>query len=225
MHSPNVDKAEKKYGAPFRDILRALSDEGLTVYQAAKKLGYVESYSIKKYMRTNNITGLFCKTKKDVIEEEYGESFEEIVRGYAADGYSKTATAGILELGRHTFMTMIADLDDIVWPERGKSVYEQELPALTDEQKKKLSQVRLGLNLGHPGAYEARTGEPALDAIKRLAPDNCAAVVSRAIGWKGQTQMMLWLRNRGEEVQFKKVAPRPPRNVGWQSKEVRAVHG
>jgi AraC-like DNA-binding protein len=48
------------------------------------------------------------------VEEEYGEPFPDVVRGYAVDGEGRYATADILGISRTTFARMIADLD-IPW--------------------------------------------------------------------------------------------------------------
>jgi hypothetical protein len=53
------------------------------------------------------------------IEAEYGESFMEIVEGYAADGESMTGTAGILEIPLETFRRWVSKHPHIVFPGRG----------------------------------------------------------------------------------------------------------
>ena len=53
------------------------------------------------------------------IEAEYGESFAEIVKGYAADGESMTGTANILETPLETFRRWLTKHPEVVFHGKG----------------------------------------------------------------------------------------------------------
>ena len=50
-------------------------------------------------------------TKIQEIRKEYGEPFREVVRGYARMGYSKTATAQVLEISLSYFRQLLTRFD------------------------------------------------------------------------------------------------------------------
>lgn len=64
------------------------------------------------------------------IEQEYGEPFLEIVRGFAEMGYSRSDTAAILGYSRAHFTRCVLPQIDpagaIPWPANGKSVATRE---------------------------------------------------------------------------------------------------
>jgi hypothetical protein len=50
-------------------------------------------------------------SKVDDIEDEFDESFSEVVRGFALMGYSRTATASILEINLSYFRQLLVKYD------------------------------------------------------------------------------------------------------------------
>lgn len=59
------------------------------------------------------------------IEEEFGEPFFDVVKGFAEMNYSRRGVAQILGIDRTTFCHMLLTIDPngvIDWPSRGTSV-------------------------------------------------------------------------------------------------------
>ena len=163
---------------------------------------------------------------KRLIEEaesEFGESFESIVRGFAADSYSRAATAKVLGFGVWAFSTAIAGIEGIEWPAIGCSVFNKDLPPQTEEHRKKHSIAKRSMKIGRAGEYEKATGEPADAAIIRLAKDYHFAEVARRIGWRQPNEMRAWMQVRGIKAKFKRIENKPPQGKGLQSRELRAV--
>ena len=62
------------------------------------------------------------------VEQEYGEPFWEVVRGYAADGYGCDTTAGILGYSSPSSFRRLIKRHGVVidWPAHGKCNVQRE---------------------------------------------------------------------------------------------------
>lgn len=152
------------------------------------------------------------------VEQEYGQSFWDVVAEYAADGNSITMTAKIL--GYRDGSTLLYLLNryrpDIKFPKLGQCNAMQNPDPMREEDKQRISDIKRSHNLSAAGDYERNTGESAEVAIRRLAPSNTVIDTARAIGWKTASSMRAWMKIRGVEVEFKKYNPIPPRTrSGW----------
>lgn len=157
------------------------------------------------------------------VEAEYGEPFWEVVAAYAADGHSMQMTAKILgyTAGSALWYLIKSHGKDIQFPKMGYCNAVQNPGPKSDKCKARISEALISADLSAGGKYERRTGEPAIDAIRRMAPTHTITEVARFLGWNNVTPMRAWMKLRGYEIEFKKVKPVPPRRNGWGSIELR----
>lgn len=86
---------------------------------------------------------------------------------------------------------------------------------ISDSAKKKMSDTKIAKDLSAAGDFTRKTGIPAIDKIRELAPSMTKTDVAKIIGWKDGTCITGWLKARGYEVKFKKHMPIPPKRKGW----------
>jgi len=162
------------------------------------------------------------------VEEEYGEPFWDVVAAYAADGHSMNMTAKILGYANAGGLWYLIHKHgkDIKFPERGYCNAVQNPEPMTESTRALISKGRIEADLSAGGKYERETGEPAIEAIRRLAPMHTITEVARILGWNNVTPMRAWMKLRGYQVEFKVVKSIPPRRNGWGSIDLRsASHG
>lgn len=89
---------ETSFGKPVIEVARDLADAGLSADAAADQVGYNRE-AFRDLLRKSGLADLFPRKRRDIIalvEEEYGQDFWSVVKGYADDGESMTATGLIL---------------------------------------------------------------------------------------------------------------------------------
>lgn len=156
------------------------------------------------------------------VEAEYGQPFWDVVADYAADGNSMTMTAKILGYrDGSTLWYLIRKYDkQINFPKMGYCNAVQNPGPMPKTSREMISKVKIDADLSAGGKYERRTGEPAIDAIRRMATTHTITEVATFIGWNNVTCMRAWMKIRGFSAEFKVVKPVPPRRNGWGSIEL-----
>lgn len=87
--------------------------------------------------------------------------------------------------------------------------------------RKKISASKLSNDNTAAGEYTRRTGIPAIDVIRQMAPRSTKTEVAHFFGWRDSTSLMSWLSLRGYDVEFKRHIPKPPKKNGWGSIDIR----
>lgn len=153
------------------------------------------------------------------VEEEYGQPFWDVVSDYAADGNSMQMTARILGYKNGSALWYLVQKygKDIKFPKMGYCNACQNPEPMAESARLLISKGRIEADLSAGGAYERRTGEPAIDAIRRMAPTHTITEVATFLGWNNVTPMRAWMKLRGFSVEFKRVKPVPPKGNGWGS--------
>jgi hypothetical protein len=100
-------------------------------------------------------------------------------------------------------------------------------PRKSEQERKNISTAKLAIDRSAAGDYTRRTGIPAIDVIREMAPYRTKTEVARFFGWRDATCVKSWLSLRGYEVEFKKHKPVPPRNNPWRATELsrQQAHG
>lgn len=97
--TPKQQEIADLCGKPFWDVVRELADAGLSFIEVCRKLDYSKS-GLRNTMIRDGMSEIFEQVARpDVIgmvEQEYGKPFWDVVKGYADDGESMSATAIIL---------------------------------------------------------------------------------------------------------------------------------
>ncbi len=157
------------------------------------------------------------------VEEEYGQPFWDVVAAYAADGNSMQMTARILgyKNGSGLLHQIKTQKKEIAFPKMGYCNACQNPEPKPESTCVLISKGRIEADLSAGGQYERRTGEPAIDAIRRMAPTHTITEVARFLGWNNVTPMRAWMKLRGFSVDFKRVKSVPPRRNGWGSIDLR----
>lgn len=88
--------------------------------------------------------------------------------------------------------------------------------AISDISKKKMSDTKLAKDLSCAGDFTRRTGIPAIDVIREMAPTHTKTQVAKFFGWRDSSLLSSWLLFRGYSVEFKKHIPIPPKRKGWR---------
>lgn len=145
------------------------------------------------------------------VEEEFGEPFWDVVRGFAEDGYGCNTTAMILGYGDPVCFRRLIKRHGVKveWPPHGQCIAQKNRQPLSDETKAKIASIKLASRDTIAARYEQRTGEPAVDAIMRMAKTMTRTDVAKAIGWKSPQPMTAWMASRGISVEFVKFKPIP----------------
>lgn len=153
------------------------------------------------------------------VEVEYGQPFWDVVAEYAADGNSMTMTAKILGYtnGSSLWYLIRNHKKEINFPKMGYCNACQNPEPMAESTRLLISKGRIEADLSAGGKYERRTGEPAIEAIRRMAPTHTITEVARFLGWNNVTPMRAWMKLRGFSVEFKRVKSVPPRRNGWGS--------
>ena len=151
------------------------------------------------------------------VEQEYGQPFWDVVADYAADGNSMQMTAKILgyKNGSALWYLIHKHKKDIKFPKMGYCNAVQNPDPMPESTRLLISKGKIESDFSAGGKYERRTGEPAIDAIRRMAPTHTITEVARFIGWNNVTCMRAWMKLRGYEAAFKQVKPVPPKHNPW----------
>ena len=153
------------------------------------------------------------------VEEEYGQPFWDVVADYAADGNSMTMTARILGYrDGSTLWYLIRKHNKVIeFPKIGYCNAMQNPDPMPESSRLLISKGKIEADFSAGGKYERKTGEPAIDAIRRMAPAHTITEVAKFIGWNNVTCMRAWMKLRGFSAEFKRVKSVPPRRNGWGS--------
>ena len=161
---------------------------------------------------------------KNQVEEEYLDSFWNVVRGFASDNYGCNTTARIIG---YKYPSTFKDLMrregvTIDWPKPGTCNGYKNKGECTKNGRDAARQAILN-NPDSVGAqYLQRTGETVEDLARRLCSIRTAVDIARIVGWKRSRDLKDWLRIRGVVLEYCKFQPTPPKGMGWQSPECRA---
>lgn len=102
-----IHRIRKQYSKPFRQVV---SDLAPTMCRAeiARHLGISKSY-FYKICKVYNLDYQFTEVPPTVkrIQSEFEESFADVIKGFAIMGYSKRATASILEISLCNFRRLL----------------------------------------------------------------------------------------------------------------------
>lgn len=153
------------------------------------------------------------------VEQEYGEPFWEIVRGFAADGWGCNTTARILGYSDPVCLRLLIKRHgvQIDWPKAGTCNVQRERGPYDPDRIAKMKASKLAAKGNVVLAFESRTCLSAESEIKRMAETMTKSEVARAIGWGTPQPLTNWLKVRGITVNFVKKKPVPPRKKGWQA--------
>jgi hypothetical protein len=159
------------------------------------------------------------------VEQEYGEPFWDVVAAYAADGNSLTTTAKILGYTNASTLWYLINRHkkEISFPKLGQCNAMQNPGPMRESSRILISKGRIESDFSAGGQYERRTGEPAIDAIRRMAPTHTITEVARFLGWNNVTPMRAWMKLRGYEVTFKAAKLTPPRRKPWCDIDLRGA--
>lgn len=157
------------------------------------------------------------------VEEEYGQPFIAVVRGFASDNYACATTARILGykhpkglrsyLQRHNLK--------VEWPKFGSCNAHQNRAPITEVTRQKLSKAKLDRQPTLPKEYEARTGESVRDLIERTKRTHTVTEVAAMLGYCHSTPFRAWMKRHGINTDFKKAPSNLPTGMGLQSKRCR----
>ena len=153
----------------------------------------------------------------DEVEQEYGESFWDVVRGYAEDGHSKYAISGILGYASYpSFIRLIKRHKiDIEFVKGSDSIFSKEekesrLGKCTDAQLANIAKL-CGKN---PNYLK-------IDYNGKIAT---LAQHARDYGIPERTVRGRYAKDSSDldrVFSLAKLSVPPPKNAGWQSKENR----
>ena len=156
------------------------------------------------------------------VEQEYGEPFWDVVRGFAADGHSVHATAGLLGYASDTpFRRLIARHGvQINFASAQESVFQVE--ARIDRRGKCTAGQRRA-------AQAASLSNPGYKRVALFGITDTLAGHAKRIGLSRSTMYKRWAR-RPDDLEYvfsiKAHYVAPPKGMGMQAKELRPViHG
>lgn len=156
------------------------------------------------------------------VEQEYGEPFWDVVRGFAADGHSVHATAGLLGYSRDTPFRRLMQRHgvQIEFASAQESVFQVE--ARINRRGKCTEPQRLSLQA-------ASLANPDYKRVELFGITDTLSGHAKRIGLSRSTMYKRWAR-RPDDLEYvfsvKAHYVAPPRGMGMQSKELRPViHG
>lgn len=159
-----------------------------------------------------------ARSVMDEVEQEYGEPFWDVVRGYAADGHSKYAISGILGYASYpSFIRLIKRHKiDIEFVKGSDSIFSKEEKAsrrgkCTDAQLAHIAKL-CGKN---PNYLK-------IDYNGKIAT---LAQHARDYGIPERTVRGRYAKDSSDldrVFSLVKLSVPPPKNAGWQSKESRS---
>lgn len=157
------------------------------------------------------------------VEQEFGQPFLDVVRGFAADNYACATTARILGYkhpkGLRTYLSRRGI--KIEWPAFGKCNSHQNRKPVTDETRAKLSKAKLDNQPTLAKDYEIRTGESVAQLVERTRKNHTITQVATILGYCHSTPFRAWLKRHGMDAEFMKAPSNLPRGMGLQSRRCR----
>ena len=162
---------------------------------------------------------------KNQVEEEYLDSFWNVVRGFAADNYACDTTARIIGYKYpKTFRSLIKREGVIIdWPKPGTCNGFKEKGETTKKGRDAAREAIINNPDSVAGIYFKSTGETVEQLARRLCATNTAVEIARIAGWKRTRDLKDWLRVRGVELEYCKYQPVAPQGKGWQADEFREI--
>lgn len=153
------------------------------------------------------------------VEQEYGDPFWDVVRGFAADGHSIHATAGLLGYASDTpFRRMIKRHGvDIDFASAQKSVFQTE--ARIDRRGRCTPAQR-------EAADTASLANPGYKRVELFGITDTLAGHAKRVGLSRSTMYKRYAR-RPDDLEYvfstEKQYVAMPKGKGWQSKEFRQI--
>ena len=162
---------------------------------------------------------------KKQVEEEYLDSFWNVVRGFAADNYGCNTTARIIGYKYpSTFRALMKrECVEINWPKPGTCNGFKEKGETTKKGRDAAIEAIVNNPDSVAGLYFKSTGETVEQLARRLCATNTAVEISRIVGWKRSRDLKDWLRVRGIDLEYCKYQPIAPQGKGWQEDEFREI--
>lgn len=159
------------------------------------------------------------------VEQEFGQPFWEVVRGFAADNYGCDTTARILGYSSPKGLRELIARHGVTidWPKHGSCNMQQDRGSYDRSRIDKAVSTRLSNSKTPAYFYEQRTGESVEKLIERVCQTHTLTEVYRMVGWNSLNCFRSWMDKRGIKATFKKVKPAPPKGGGWQSDRCKAV--
>lgn len=159
------------------------------------------------------------------VEEEFGMPFWDVVRGFAEDNYGCDTTARILGYTKPgSFRELIARHNKkIDWPAQGSCNAQKDRGPYSKERTENALHARMNHEGCKAMQYQSRTGETVLELIERIRKTHTITEVAHIIGYCESSPLRSWLNVRGLKIEFKKKTNLPPKGMGWQSEECRAI--
>lgn len=96
--------------------------------------------------------------------------------------------------------------------------------ATSEQAKRKMSDTKISKDLSCAGDFTRKTGIPAIDVIREMAPTHTKTQVAKFFGWRDSSLLASWLLFRGHKVEFKKHKPVPPKRKGWGDMTIGAAN-
>lgn len=158
------------------------------------------------------------------VEQEYGEPFWDVVRGFAADNYSLNTTAKIIGYSNPQGLRGLINRSGVVidWPKWGTCNAMQDRGARTPEAIKNARDASYAARDMLCKRYERETGESIGQLVERLRRTHTVTEVAKIAGWKDDQGLRKWMRTNKVQVEFFKRPYKAPKGVGFQSPEGRA---
>ena len=162
---------------------------------------------------------------KKQVEEEYLDSFWNVVRGFAADNYSCNTTARIIGYKYPSTFRALMKRDgvQIGWPKPGTCNGFKEKGETTKKGRYAAREAIINNPDSVAGIYFKSTGETVEQLARRLCATNTAVEIARIAGWKRTRDLKDWLRVREVELEYCKYQPIAPKGKGWQADEFREI--
>jgi hypothetical protein len=159
------------------------------------------------------------------VEEEYGEPFWDVVRGYAADNYACDTTARILGYENSQGLRGLIKRKGVVieWPKHGTCNVMTDRGPRSQEAIKNAQSASYAAREMVCKRYEARTGESVEALVERLRKTTTFTEVARIAGWKDDQGLRKWMKTNKVDAKFFKKQNKPPVGMGFQSKDHGAI--
>lgn len=155
------------------------------------------------------------------VELEFGEPFWDVVRGFAADGHSVHATAGLLGYSSDTPFRRLIKRHGVTveFASAQDSVFQAEARI---ERRGRCTPAQ------RAATKAASLANPRYKRVELFGIVDTLSGHAKRIGLSRSTMYKRYAR-RPDDLEYvfstKAQYVAPPKGQGWQSKEMRAVHG
>ena len=162
---------------------------------------------------------------KQKVEEEYLDSFWNVVRGFAEDNYGCNTTARIIGYTYPSTFRALMKREgvEIEWPKHGTCNGFKEKGEATKKGRDAAREAIVNNPDSVAGLYFKSTGETVDQLARRLCGINTAVEIARIVGWKRSRDLKDWLRVRGIELEYCNYQPIAPQGKGWQADEFKKI--